>query len=145
MSELVRFDMTVPMLHSAELVAAEAVRQIAENMEFDRKAIDQVRLALIEACINAFEHSGSEDRHVYLNFIMHQDRLLIIVRDFGKGFDPLAIPEPVIAQKLTAMGNKRGWGLMLIRRLMDEVVFEDASPGTQLRMVKYLPQAVAAT
>ncbi len=138
MSELVRFDMTVPMRQEAELVAARAVEQIAENMEFDNRAIDQIRLALIEACINAFEHSGSEDRNVYLNFIAQEDRLLIVVRDFGKGFDPLSIPEPVIRNKLHSMGDRRGWGLMLIRRMMDEVIFEDAETGTVLKMIKYL-------
>lgn len=139
MSDLIRFDLTVPMLEEAELVAARAVEQIAENMAFDQRSRDQIRLALIEACINASEHSGSHDRNVYINFIAQEDRLLIIVRDFGKGFDPLDVPEPVIENKLNAMGNRRGWGLMLIRKLMDEVVFEDASPGTALKMVKYLP------
>ena len=145
MVELICFDMTVPMVSEAELVAARAVEQVAANMEFNRKSIDQIRLALIEACINAFEHSGSEDRKVYLNFIAQEDRLLIVVRDFGKGFDPLAIPEPVIQNKLNSMGNRRGWGLMLIRRMMDEVVFEDAGTGTSLRMVKYLPTAVTCS
>jgi serine/threonine-protein kinase RsbW len=139
MNELIRFDLTVPMLNEAELVAARAVEQVADNMDFDDKSIQQIRLAIIEACINAFEHSGSEDRNVYINLIQQQDRLLIVVRDFGKGFDPLGIPDPVIQNKLSAMGNRRGWGLMLIRKMMDEVVYEDASPGTTLRMVKYLP------
>jgi serine/threonine-protein kinase RsbW len=137
--ELVRFDLTVPMRDEAELVAARAVEQVAENMAFDTRSIGQIRLALIEACLNAFEHSGSDDRNVYINFVMQEDRLLIIVRDFGRGFDPLEVPEPVIQNKLSSMGNRRGWGLMLIRKLMDEVVYEDASPGTTLRMVKYLP------
>jgi serine/threonine-protein kinase RsbW len=137
MSELIRFALTVPMLQDAELVPARAVEQIAENMAFDSRSRDQIRLALIEACINASEHSGSEDRNIYIDFVAQEDRLLIIVRDFGKGFDPLEVPEPVIENKLNAMGNRRGWGLMLIRKLMDEVVFEDASPGTSLKMVKY--------
>src|SRR2546426_814202 len=111
MPELVRFDLTVPMRDEAELVAARAVEQVAENMEFDTHAIGQIRLALIEACLNAFEHSGSDDRNVYINFVMQEDRLLIIVRDFGKGFDPLEVPEPEIRNKLSSMGNRRGWGL----------------------------------
>ena len=55
-------------------------------MEFDTRAIHQIRLALIEACINAFEHSGSEDPNVYINFVVQEDRLLIIVRDFGAAY-----------------------------------------------------------
>jgi serine/threonine-protein kinase RsbW len=139
MSEILRFDLSVPMAEQAELVAARTVEQVARNMAFDERAVQQVRLAVIEACINAFEHSGSEERTLYLNCLVYADRLLVVVRDFGKGFDPHAVPEPVIQEKLNRIGSKRGWGLMLIRRMMDEVAFEDSGPGTTLRMVKYLP------
>ena len=33
---------------------------------------------------------------------------------------------------------RRGWGLKLIRTLMDEVEFERVDDGTSLRMTKYL-------
>jgi anti-sigma regulatory factor (Ser/Thr protein kinase) len=36
--------------------------------------------------------------------------------------------------------GRRGWGLKLIRTLMDEVEFERAGDGTRLRMAKYLRQ-----
>ena len=34
--------------------------------------------------------------------------------------------------------GRRGWGLKLIRDLMDEVEFERVDDGTRLRMTKYL-------
>jgi anti-sigma regulatory factor (Ser/Thr protein kinase) len=34
--------------------------------------------------------------------------------------------------------QRRGWGLKLIRTLMDEVEFERVDEGTSLRMTKYL-------
>ena len=34
--------------------------------------------------------------------------------------------------------GRRGWGLKLIRELMDEVEFERVDDGTRLRMTKYL-------
>ncbi|HET6863245.1 MAG TPA: ATP-binding protein, partial [Pyrinomonadaceae bacterium] len=34
--------------------------------------------------------------------------------------------------------ERRGWGLRLIRTLMDEVEFERVDEGTSLRMTKYL-------
>ena len=34
--------------------------------------------------------------------------------------------------------GRRGWGLKLIRTLMDEVEFERVDDGTRLRMTKYL-------
>jgi serine/threonine-protein kinase RsbW len=136
--ELVQVEMTIPMLPELELVAAMAADQIAQNLSFERKAVDEIRLAVIEACINAFEHSESPDRRVYMNFVCEEDKLLIMVRDFGKGFDPVCVREPDIREKLKSL-HRRGWGLMLIRKLMDEVDFVDVSPetGTLLCMTKY--------
>jgi anti-sigma regulatory factor (Ser/Thr protein kinase) len=37
-----------------------------------------------------------------------------------------------------AAEERRGWGLKLIRTLMDEVEFERVDDGTSLRMTKYL-------
>jgi serine/threonine-protein kinase RsbW len=138
MDELVQVDLTVPMLPDQELVAAMAADQVAQNLGFERKAADEIRLAVIEACINAFEHSDSPDRRVYINFLCDDDKLLVVVRDFGKGFDPICVKEPNIREKLKAI-RRRGWGLMLIRKLMDEVEFVDVAPecGTLLRMTKY--------
>ena len=56
------------------------------------------------------------------------------------------IPPPTAQQtnandtNTTERGTKgrRGWGLKLIRTLMDEVEFEPADDGTRLRMTKYL-------
>jgi serine/threonine-protein kinase RsbW len=133
---LVQYDLTLPMSPEAELVAARATEEIARLIGFPSRAIEQVRLAVIEACLNAFEHSESPDRRVYLNFISDEDKLLIVVRDFGKGFDPLEVRQPDIHEKIGAM-NKGGWGLYLIRKLMDEVFFERVSAGTCLRMTKH--------
>jgi anti-sigma regulatory factor (Ser/Thr protein kinase) len=37
-----------------------------------------------------------------------------------------------------AAKERRGWGLKLIKSLMDEVEFERVDDGTRLRMTKYL-------
>ena len=139
MSELLQYELTLPMAPDAELVAAGTTEKVALLTGFDEKAMAEVRLAVIEACINAFEHSNSPDRHVYLTFVAEEDKLLVIVRDFGKGFDPTAVDpsRTRIKEKLTGL-QSRGWGLVLIKRLMDQVEFYDIAPGTELRMTKYL-------
>jgi serine/threonine-protein kinase RsbW len=143
MSELLQFELTLPIARDAELVAAGTTEKIALYTGFDEKAMSEVRLAVIEACINAFEHSDSPDRRVYLTFVAEKDKLLVVVRDFGKGFDPTQVDAPRIQEKLKRT-PRRGWGLMLIRRLMDKVEFLDISPGTELRMTKYLTSSSPA-
>jgi serine/threonine-protein kinase RsbW len=143
MSELLQFELCLPIARDAELVAAGATEQIALHTGFDEKAMSEIRQAVIEACINAFEHSDSPDRRVYLTFVAMEDKLLIVVRDFGKGFDPTKVDRPCIQEKLSRL-RRRGWGLVLIKRLMDKVEFIDIAPGTELRMVKYLTGSTAA-
>jgi serine/threonine-protein kinase RsbW len=135
MSDLLQFELTLPMAAEAELVAAATTEKIAVRTGFDEHAVDEVRFDVVEACINAIHHSDSPDGRVYLTFVVQEDRLLVIVRDFGKGFDP-ATAHPPIRKKLKDL--QRGWGLILIRKFMDQVEFVDKSPGTELRMTKYL-------
>ena len=92
-------------------------------------------MALIEACINAFEHSESKSE-VYIDFLIEEDQLTIKVIDKGKGFDQSNVKIPKIESKLNSDERKRGWGIMLIKELMDSVDFESDHTGTTLTMIK---------
>ena len=92
-----------------------------------------IKLALVEACINAAEHSLSPDRKIYQRFRVENDKLVVIVASRG------VMPANVSAQNGYGNGkSRRGWGLKLIQSLMDEVEFERVDDGTQLRMTKYI-------
>ncbi|HEX8845542.1 MAG TPA: ATP-binding protein [Pyrinomonadaceae bacterium] len=134
------FEMTIPMGDDTELIAAHTVEQIARRIQFQPEAINQIKTALIEACINAAEHSLSPDRKIYQRFRVESDRLVVTVSSRG-------IIPPAVSSQNGDNGNgneaaesreRRGWGLKLIRSLMDEVEFERVDDGTRLRMTKYL-------
>jgi hypothetical protein len=59
------FEMVIPMGDDTELIAAHTVEQIARRINFQPEAINQIKTALVEACINATEHSLSPDRKIY--------------------------------------------------------------------------------
>ncbi|MBA2525047.1 MAG: hypothetical protein H0V18_04570, partial [Pyrinomonadaceae bacterium] len=61
-SEPDEFVMILPMGEDNELLAANTVEQIARRLNFQPKAINQIKLAIVEAYINAAEHSLSPDR-----------------------------------------------------------------------------------
>lgn len=128
------FEMVIPIGEETELVAATAVEQIARRLTFEPEAINQIKLALIEACINVAEHSLSPERKIYQRFRAEGDKLVITVWSRGVAFRG----EPSAANNGNqSSGGKRGWGLKLIRTLMDEVEFERVDDGTRLRMTKY--------
>lgn len=124
------YEMVIPMGTDTELIAAHTVEQIARRIKFGPEAINQIKLALVEACINATEHSLSPDRKIYQRFRIEDDKLIVTIASRG-----------VVLAGNGGNGNgqsRRGWGLKLIRTLMDEVEFERVDDGTQLRMTKYL-------
>ena len=124
--------MIVPMGDDTELIAAHAIEDIARRHHFQPKAINQIKTALVEACINAAEHSHSPDRKIYQRFVVEDDRIVITISNRGLR---LADKEAVEVQPSE---GRRGWGLKLMRSLMDEVKLEQVDDGTRISMTKYL-------
>lgn len=131
--------LTLPMGPEMEIAASRAATAVAESMRMSADKIDEVRMAVVEACINAIEHSGSNDQTVYLTFAVlgkgEPERLRITVRDRGVGFALEELAEPRIEEKLTSE-RKRGWGLKIMRGLMDEVEVRSGADGTTIEMSK---------
>jgi len=132
--------LTLPMLPDMEIAASKTATAMAEYMKMSSDKIDEVRMAVVEACINSFEHSHAGDRKVHVTFAVlgegEPERLQISIRDRGVGFSPEAVEEPRIEEKLRA-DRKRGWGLKIIQGLMDEVEIQSDSAGTNIVMSKY--------
>ena len=125
----------------SELEACEYLDLFARKCGFSAEVIDEMRLAFIEAIINAKEHAPKDmpdadknDIHVTLTHV--DDNIEICIRDYGKGFDPSVVEKPDIRKKLKS-SYKRGWGLMLMEKLMDGAeVTSMTTSGTLIHLVK---------
>jgi len=117
-------------------VARLAVSAVASRMDFDYEAVDDIKLAVGEACTNAIQHAspgGAEE--IRISCQMEADRLVIEVRDRGAGFDPAGCLKEIDPESLPA----HGYGLLLIQALMDEVECKSSpGDGTLVHMVKRL-------
>lgn len=134
------FELVIPVEDEAELIAARTVEQIARAADFEQEAINQIKTALIEACINAAEHSGSPDRRIYQRIAIEDDRLIITVSNKGKTFGAASDQSPPLIGVAPATAS-RGRGLQIIRALMDEVHFERTDDGASLVMTKFLKRS----
>jgi len=131
------FEMVLPRSTKSELVAVKAAEEIGTEMGFDENSIGQIKAALVEACINAFEHGKQKSARVFLRFVAGNDRLVIYVQNPGADFDR----PPTGAKKAegeSGLPRKRGWGFELMKGLMDEVRFEKIKGGANIVLVKYL-------
>lgn len=99
--------------------------------------IDDLKLAVSEACTNAIEAHGaaSTDDSVVVRCAEFDDRLEISINDSGEGFDPAALPEHPPVTDPERLNFERGLGIPLIRTLVDEVSIDSSGAGTSIRMV----------
>jgi serine/threonine-protein kinase RsbW len=133
--------MSIPVAPEMEIVATAQAAALGEYLGLSRDKIDEVKLALVEACINAFEHADCRDEQLHLTFRLGREPkgrewLEVEVLDKGKGFDQTRVEEPSL-QKTFASHRKRGWGLQIIKSLMDEVNISSGEWGTRILMRKY--------
>jgi len=135
MAEPQRVRLVLPHRPHVELDAGQAVETLGLEAGFSHDTLAEVRLAVVEACLNALEYGGGE---IEVEVAAHTDGspwLEVRIVDHGPGFDPAAVPRPQLRAKLRA-DRKRGWGLELMRRLMDEVEISSRPGRTQVRMVR---------
>ncbi len=116
-------------------VARLAVSGIASRMGFDVDTVEDIKLALAEACTNAIKHGCSKGCSEYrIEFGVSQRCLTISIADRGCGIDKGEICAPDL-QNL----REGGLGIFIINTLMDQVEFETIpGAGFIITMKKYL-------
>jgi len=132
--------LALPMVPEMELEASKTAAAIAESIRMSPDRIDEVRLAVVEACINALEHSHATDQEVYVTFQVvglpgDPEKLRIMVRDNGVGLPPEVLQEPAGGGG-GGFPRKRKHGLRIMQGLMDEVEIVSGSEGTTIVMSK---------
>jgi serine/threonine-protein kinase RsbW len=127
--------LTIPAKAEYVVLGRLALSGITRMRALSDELINDLKLAVTEACTNSVRHAYSEDHgNVDIVYELHDDRLVVEVADDGSGFDPV---HRVEGDEL----SEGGLGIAIIRALADE--FEvgtraDGAPGSRLRFVKFL-------
>jgi anti-sigma regulatory factor (Ser/Thr protein kinase) len=128
----------LPVVPNVELVAAKAVETLGGALGMHQTRVEAASVAIVEACLNAMEHGGGG---MVVRLFGEDDgerpSLIIEVEDTGAGFDPTNARNNTVTRVL-GCASKRGWGLTLIRELMDEVQIQSRPGQTLVRMRKYV-------
>jgi anti-sigma regulatory factor (Ser/Thr protein kinase) len=111
--------------------ARSFLRGLTAEVGFSNRTTEEVLLAVMEACNNAIEHSGSAEWR--LSWRGFDSCLEFEVEDDGQFRQPLPLPEDTAA---------RGRGMLLMMALMDSVSVRRGTPrdpGSAVRLVKCDP------
>lgn len=135
--ELVRLE--IPALPAFVGVARVVVASVSTTVDgIDDDRLEDLRIAVSEACTNAVaahDPDGATER-VVLRCVLAGDALEVHVEDDRPrldGADGLTAPTVAGAEQEgdgDLEGADRGWGLQLIRALVDDVAFTESEDGT---------------
>jgi len=115
------------------------VYSTAVKLGFDKESAGKIELSVDEACSNVIRHAYDmkSNNYIEIDIIVDMKRIVIIITDRGKAFDPAKIKKPNM-QEYIARLKVGGLGIYMMRMLMDEVEY-DIKPGVKnrVKLVKY--------
>ncbi len=140
----ITFELILPVLAEYISIPRLVVEIIAKSANYPQKEIEEVKIALGEAVLNVIKHAYNKSKNMLgyktfrVRYLVYPKRLVIVVKHCGKGFDP-HFAMTYVSREKTEKNEGTGWGLFLIKVLMDEVEIDSTiGSGTEVRMTKYL-------
>lgn len=106
-----------------ERLAIEQVMQLVADLPLAPKQIDRLKTAVGEATMNAIEHGNGfqADLSAHIAVLTNDATLQVRIVDHG-GDRAIPTPDtPDLDAKLAGLQSPRGWGLFLIKNMVDEM------------------------
>ena len=112
---------------------------------FEGQLQNKLILAVDEALANVVEHAYSGDPgDIQIVFEIEPGNFRVTIRDNGHQFNPMdRINRPLDIQQAIQLGQKGGFGMFLMRQIMDEVHYTSGATDAtnELVMIKRAPAA----
>jgi len=120
-------------------VARLAILGIASRMPFSYDEVEDVRLAVGEACTHAVERAGSAQATIHINSTTNAKALIIeVIDDIAEG--TVAVQSEESRLLAEAGVDQEDLGALLMEILVDEVKVESLPTGTRVLLTKYAPE-----
>ena len=119
-SVLTEFEL--PSAPGNERRAIELVESAIAGLGLEPQRIERLKTAVGEATMNAMEHGNEyrDDAPVSIRVVATPQRLSVHVTDQGDAGDLPQAEAPDLQAKLEGRQAPRGWGLLLIEKMVDE-------------------------
>jgi serine phosphatase RsbU (regulator of sigma subunit)/anti-sigma regulatory factor (Ser/Thr protein kinase) len=113
----------VPSAPGNERSAMQRVADDLRDLDLAPLRVEQLQTAVAEATMNAMEHGNhyQPDMPVALEVLLSDTALMVRIRDQGGNRPIPDTPTPDLEAKLAELQTPRGWGLFLIKHLVDEM------------------------
>lgn len=123
-----------------ERIAIEKLEEVVGGLGLSARRLERLKTAVGEATMNAMEHGNRYQAEVPVRIRVAQrdGSLRVSIVDSG-GNKPLPSPvEPDLDAKLAGTQSPRGWGLFLIKNMVDDLVASSDGAHHTLELVMQL-------
>ncbi|OQY45330.1 MAG: hypothetical protein B6242_10745 [Anaerolineaceae bacterium 4572_78] len=135
--DTVRLDL--PAIQKYASILSPSLEAILDGVSdsLGEKILHRIQLALYEACTNIIKHAYKGKQHpdnrIEIILAVEKDtkQLMVDIYDTGESFDIAKIQPPENKQE-------HGWGLFLIKGIMDKVAYTPTENGNHWHLVKKL-------
>ena len=117
-------EFSVPSEPGNERLAMESVAEAVSDLDIRGESLERLKTAVAEATMNAMEHGNKYRAEVPVEvMVLVEDQdLMVRITDRGSGPPPARGGDtPDLEAKLEGMQTPRGWGLFLIKSMVDEM------------------------
>jgi serine/threonine-protein kinase RsbW len=119
------------------ITVEEFVNYFAKDIGIEEERMNGLLLSVTEATTNAIIHGNkcNLEKKVSINVSINGEKIIIKVKDQGKGFDPSKVPDPTEPQNLL---KDSGRGVYLMKVYMDDLKYNVTPDGTEtILILKY--------
>ena len=116
-------ELSVPSEPGNERRAMEEVAGAVEGLGLPDRTLERLKTAVAEATMNAMEHGNQyrSEAPVVIEVSASEVDLSVKLTDEGSGPPAFDSETPDLEAKLEGMQSPRGWGLFLIKSMVDEM------------------------
>ncbi|HZD02933.1 MAG TPA: SpoIIE family protein phosphatase [Actinomycetes bacterium] len=146
-AEQVLAEFEVPSAPGNERIAIDRVAETVQTLSLSPPRLERLKTAVGEATMNAIEHGngGRPEFPVEVRVAVSAADLTVRITDHGGGKPIPEAPTPDLEAKLAGEQSARGWGLFLIKNMVDELRTSSDGQHHVIELVMHLPHAERGT
>ena len=134
-------ELSMPSEPGNERLATERVAEVVKGLGLSEQRLQRLKTAVAEATMNAMEHGNRyrPEVPVFIEVLSSGAELSVRINDQGRSMVPDPDTEvPDLEAKLEGLQTPRGWGLFLIRSMVDETHMSSDEAHHTLELVMHL-------
>jgi len=109
----------------------EFITEVANEFYLDEEIKNNLSLSLSEAASNAMVHGNKLDpkKYVDIKITVSDDKIKVVIKDEGNGFDPSSVPDPTAPENLL---KDSGRGIHIMKTFLKNMRYNFTDSGTEV-------------